>query len=184
MTDVATRTAETYRLFLAVPIPERARSVIRRAMTYYEDSIERFIPEERWHMTLLFLGESPDPTGYLPRITKPLTQAYVPTLTLTHVGRGVTGRQLWVYAAATPLVEKIRSDIADRFKQMRFAAPGLKEDRPFVPHIHVADLATQSRQSLADESATITFNIPAIHIYRSEQGEKGVQYTSLRTIPL
>lgn len=174
----------TFRLFVGIAIPDKQRQVIRGALGAYQKQIASVIPEERWHMTLLWLGDCGDPTTILPAIGKPMPQQFLPTVTLTHVGRGLVERQLWAYGLSTPWLNALRADVAKRLGETGLTAPGLREAKPPVPHIHIAGLKPTAPASLPDELANATFTVPALHLYQAQTIKKKTHYTSLTSIAL
>lgn len=170
------------RLFIAIAIPPRAREILKTSLVQFQDAMKRPISENNWHMTLLFLGQCPNIKGYLARLTKPIPQPFVPTVTITHIGRGAVKRQLWAYASVTPNFEQVRTELVNRLKTMRFQAPGLKEKRLFVPHIRLADL--EGGKILADKAAAVNFAVREVVIYRSHPSKHEVTYEAIGTVPL
>lgn len=173
------------RLFFGLAIPDSTREKISVALSSFDKNSITLRPEAGWHLTLLFLGECPDVKGYLSRMTKPIPQAYVPTVVVTHLGKGLVGHHLWAYAQTPPSLEAVREELFMRLKKMRFAAPGLKEKKPFVPHIHVADLAANHKtEMLPDKPIKSTFAVKEICLFQANKADKEHPYTIVATIPL
>jgi 2'-5' RNA ligase len=175
---------DTYaRLFLAAPVPPTVRELLKGATKEYSNFVEKVVPEEKWHVTLLWLGgEVLNHSQYVSRLSKPLSQAYAPAITLTHVGRGLQRGQLWAYAHVTPMLTQLREALQHRLHSMRFPLPS---QRDYVPHIHVADLFDMSRGfGLADQATPITFPVREIYLYKSVLTPQGSQYQIESTISL
>lgn len=175
---------ETWRLFVGIAIPEKAQTVIQRALGAYAAHIDRVVPPERWHLTLLWLGECPDPTALLPHLSQPMRQQFLPTVAITHLGRGLARQQVWASGLLTPLLGTLRQELMQRIQETRLAAPGLKEVGALVPHVRVATLKPSAPVSLPDELASVTFTVPALHLYRSEIIKKEPRYSVVTSIPL
>lgn len=173
-----------FRLFIGIEIPDKPRKVIRGALGAYQKQIENMIPEERWHMTLLWLGECAEPTDYLAAMGKPMPQQFLPTVTLTHVGRGLASHQVWAYSLSTPLLTALRTDLRARLQGVGLTMPGLAEKKPFVPHISIANFKPSAPASLPDELANVTFAVPAVHLYHSQLRKRQRQYTILTSMAL
>lgn len=172
------------RLFLAIPIPPSADPAIARALEHYPQYIESTIPRERWHLTLVWLGNVLNHAQYLSRLLKPLPQTFVPTISLTYVGRGLQRTQLWAYANPSPMLMAIRTSLLDRLKAMRFQLPPSYR-AAYVPHVHLADLFPMARGvGLADAPATTTFAVPAVHLYQSHRAGNSTRYSLEGTIEL
>ncbi|MEX0650205.1 MAG: 2'-5' RNA ligase family protein [Candidatus Andersenbacteria bacterium] len=182
MNDSAPGTA---RLFLGLSVPEKAKTAIRHAAKHYKEYINQPVAEESWHITLLFLGNVENHKQYVNRLIKPLSLSFVPTVSLTHVGRGFQRDQLWAYAAATPALSGLIAELEKRIKAMRMQYEGGDDHGEYTPHIRVATLLDVTRGiGLPDGAARSTFAPSEIYLYRSHQTEAGVHYTVEATIPL
>jgi 2'-5' RNA ligase len=127
------------RLFVAVVPPDRARVDLDRALSPLRGAAgePRWIPPERWHVTLLFLGTVPeermadlrDAVGTAVGPTSPLT------LRLAGAGHFGAGRRPQVFWAGVDGDVAALTEVADR---LRGAARHLGlpvEDRPFRAHL-------------------------------------------------
>lgn len=171
------------RLFLATAVPPNVRTTLLTATNQYSNFVERIIPPENWHVTLVWLGDEVlNHSQYLSRLSKPLSQAYAPAVTLTHVGRGLQRGQLWAYAHVTPMLTQLRASLLHRLQSMRFPVPPQQE---YIPHIHVANLFDMSKGfGLADHATPLTFPIREIYLYKSTLSPQGSQYQVESTISL
>ena len=131
------------RLFLGLSIPATTHQLFHQALGAFPQYIEKVLPESRWHMTLAYLGDVENPQQYLSRLLKPLPQAYVPTVTVTYVGRGLHRMQLWGYINPSTSLLNVRTQVIDRLKTMRFPLPKTKDE--YLPHIHLANLYPMAR---------------------------------------
>lgn len=173
------------RLFIALPIPDKARAPLLAAAKHYPEYLKRTIPAQRWHLTLLFLGDIANPREYVSRLAKPLVQTYLPTVNITHAGRGLHRLHLWAWATPTPVLEHIRQALVERLKKMRFRFPPQVLDQEFAPHVHIGNFWPVSRSlGLADYPAQTSFAAPLAHIYRSQPTARGVEYIIEASIPL
>ena len=174
----------TARLFIGLAIPDKAKQAIYTALRHYSDYTERKVPEENWHMTLVFLGDIENHKQYISRLSKPIPQAFMPAISLTHLGRGLQRKQLWTYANPTPAVVGLKKSVEDRLKKLRM--PYKKEaERDFVPHIRVADMYDiTSGIGIPDGVINETFTPKEAYLYQSQETPLGVRYTIEATIPL
>lgn len=135
-------------------------------------------------MTLLFLGEVKNHQQYLGRLQQPMRLAFVPTVSVTYVGRGKNRDQLWAYINPTSNLQTVRSELRERLRSMRF--PLQPDNKPFVPHIRLASFYPMARSlGIADVPAPLTFTTSEAYLYKSvlEEG-KPPKYTVETTIPL
>ena len=173
------------RLFIAVPIPDYVRTHLREAVAHFRDSIRSAPSEESWHVTLIFLGtmeEAAALTEHLSEMSEVLPKLFMPTVTLTHAGRGKASGQLWAYAQpAGPLMDvqiKLREEVARR-------VPVTAERRAFVPHIRLAHLQPAAeKNALADLPLSVSFVAREAQLWRSDLSEGQPRYETMGVIPL
>jgi 2'-5' RNA ligase len=172
-------------MFIAIPVPSQIVPAISLAFEEYPQHIEKILPTEKWHLTLLWLGDVENPKQYYSRLTKPMPQSFVPTVRYTHVGRGAQRQQLWAYAEPSPSLLSMREALVARLRTMRFPFPEKPQYEKFIPHTRVANLYSMSGGvGLADFPLTTTFVPKEIHIIRSELTPTGSEYFIENRIPL
>jgi len=172
------------RLFLALPIPPTTASILEQSLQQYPQYIEKVIPTANWHLTMVFLGDVENPMQYLSRLLKLMPQTFMPTISLTYVGRGLQRDQIWAYAHVNPLLTNLRQQLVERLKKMRFPLPA-DHQREFVPHIHLANMYPLARGvGMADHAINVSFAAQAIHLYHSQPQSDGAHYEILGTIGL
>ncbi len=169
------------RLFVGVPIPKKAKAVIKEAAQHYPKKNLQLVPEENWHLTLVWLGEVTDPQQHLTKFHPTLGQAYVLTVSITHLGIGRHEQQLWAYVNPTYALASLRQQLVEHLRAHGFS---WKDDaREFVPHIRVANLVgSPSNIALADCAANFTFPVGASHLYASKLEEGRPHYSTLTKI--
>ena len=161
------------RIFLGIDIPENIRKKIREAMNYYDKYLERVVPEENWHITLLFLGNVDRYSYYLSRIANDLRCPFLLTVSMLYLGRGLKGSQLWAYVEKNNSLINARKELGERVKKARMPVsvdlPKIQEGNNFVPHVRVGDmLKTTQGRGIADRPVAGTFAPKTVNIYRSE----------------
>lgn len=178
-------TSDTPRLFIGLPIPVKARESIENSMRNFKDYIEQPVPAENWHITLMFLGSVENPKQYFSRLEKPLLQSFVPTVSVTHIGRGIKRDQLWAYITPTPALLSLKEAIATRTKALRMQYEGGAEHDEFVPHIRIANLYDVTKGiGIPDGAAKASYTVHMAHVYQSHQTDTGTTYSIEASIPL
>ncbi|MBI1833955.1 MAG: RNA 2',3'-cyclic phosphodiesterase [Candidatus Andersenbacteria bacterium] len=171
---------EMSRIFLAIPIPAAASTVLTNATESYLSEVKDIMPNEKWHITMTFLGEVKDFSQYLPEITASLPQEYVSVVSVTHIGRGKKSDQLWAYVYKTPALEHIRVSIEERLISLGISITN--QEQQFIPHINLAHLKKAGK--VTDTPCSLTFPVHEIGIYQSIPDGQTVQYNRLGDIAL
>ncbi len=172
------------RLFLAIPLPSRIQTILQETLKHYTPYVERVTPQQNWHITLIFLGDVDNYQQLTGGLAQPLTQTFLPTISLTHVGVGCVPTQLWAYANPSPVLANLHAAVADRVHSLNLTIPEHTRKKGFVPHIKLARLSNKSGIGIADYPLAKTFVAKDIHVYRSELSSAGAQYTVEGTISL
>ncbi len=182
------------RLFVAVPLPPKARAAAAAACHPLVDLLPpaRWVPQEQWHVTLWFLGKE----------TRSAVDPLVSTLRrcvggvtpfLTELGGGGTyppGRRARV--AWIGLVDSRGWSALDA--AMRVAATALGRpfgERPVAPHVTVArPRPPWPRQAVATWRRSLPatlgagFAVTAAVLCHSELGPGGARHHELAVLPL
>jgi 2'-5' RNA ligase len=129
------------RLFVAVVPPEHARADLARAMAPLRGSPgePRWVPKDRWHLTLLYLGKVADErtTELQEAIATVAAASPAMELRISGAGRFGSGRRPQVFWAG---VDGDAAELAVLADRLRDAAADLGlsvEDRPFRAHLTV-----------------------------------------------
>ena len=183
------------RLFLAVGFEPGLRRAIHAATAPLREALPDagWVPEDRVHLTLKFLGEQPE------EIVGPLTAA------ISEIGRrhwpvpmrlrGVGAfpnlrrpRVVWVGIAPTPKLELLQHEVEERC-----AALGVEvEGKPFRPHLTIGRLrgteTLDAVREFADVARGLRFRadtlVSAIELVRSTLTASGPRYERLAEAPL
>lgn len=174
------------RLFFAVWPPDAIRRDLWRALAPMREDLPsvRWVPPERLHITLRFMGDVPE--RLLPRLasaSEAVGRAARFRVGLTGTGtfpRRGPARVYWVGVRAEPLT-RLRARL-DRALAREGVAP---DDRIFTPHLTVGRAGgSRSGGKRARSGRTVTlpdlaFTVAAIHLVRSELRPGGPRYTNV-----
>ena len=129
------------RLFVAVDPPTEARAHLDQALDALRGAPgePRWIPAERWHLTLLFLGAVPDDdvAGLRTAVGEAVVGTTPPALRIAGAGRFGAGRRPQVFWAGLAGDVGALTDLADRLRAAVRALGLPVEDRPFRAHLTV-----------------------------------------------
>lgn len=175
-----------YRLFVALSLPE----VVADALTQLQSGLKgaRWIPEDKFHLTLQFIGEA-DRHG-LAEIHSALSGLIAPVFEVRLSACGFFGdkkpRALWVGAEPARALLHLQTKASTALGRAGF--PG--EKRKFTPHVTIAYLAGVSQEAAASFSSMHglftcgPFPISAFHLFQSHLGGEGSHYELLETYRL
>lgn len=176
--------------FIAFYLPTPAKAVLTASLDAYRGKLITTIPEAKWHMTLVFLGDIKLPQETIEQLQKPLHTAYLPAITILSLGaclpagRHAGPSQLWAHIHATPALIQVRKLIINRLTQCGIPIPYEELAREFLPHITLGNTATDSEHiSITDTPAKITFAVREALVLRSIP-EETTSYERITTIPL
>ncbi len=167
------------RLFVGMPIPlELAQALTRRTQAIEVPKGRRTAPENI-HLTLVFLGEVPEPT--LPHIERELSELnFAPfPLKLTSINTFPRGGVLFAEVEPARALLHLQEKVTTSMARCGFAPEG----RPYHPHITLARFQgplrlSQSQQSLPT-SLQRTFTADTVNLYRSNLTPTGSNYEIL-----
>ena len=182
------------RLFIAIPLPPDCAA---RAFEILPASLPalRRVKAENLHLTLAFLGQTPD--DRLGDVTAAASDAAAPvsafTLAFDRAGRFPERgrpRVVWLgLAEGTPSVLELGEGVSAglRSRGLRF------DDRPLAPHLTLARVvegATSAEAKTVGVTVgelaigTLRFEVNDIAVVQSVLSPKGPRYTALATVPL
>lgn len=168
-------------LFLALAVPEGLADALEPIWAHYGSVVDKRQSRERLHLTLVWLGEGRAVSDQLIRtLTQPLPQSFVPTVRLTHIGRGHVRNQLWAYGEAAGPIMGLRQQLIGRLQETRWQLPPQASSFPFTPHIKIASLYDQvSHIGIADYPLVTAFSVKAVRLYKSTREVSGQRVYSV-----
>ena len=183
------------RCFVAVPLPEPVRELLRRvqeALARAEDEV-KWVERENLHLSLKFLGEVTE--EQVSRLTELLNAEAVrwPTLRLSYAGIGAfpeRGAPRIVWAGATGDLEKL-AGLAAAIERAAEAVGVPREGRPFVAHVTLGRVRSLRNlkcfQALVENQRGVPLGEAAVDkfvLYRSTLTSGGPIYEDLACFPL
>jgi 2'-5' RNA ligase len=189
------------RLFFAINFDSRTISAVRKLATEVQDRFGyeqadkvRFMSEENWHLTVLFLGEQDDAalTGIMNAANEAARHFAAPEIVLESVAyapRKEAPRMIWVKTAgpSSRTMGDLRNFLEDKLVEEKVPFPS--DRRPFSGHVTLArlgDIATQGTpEALPDiDRAIHTACVPlSFDLMESELSKRGATYTVLQKFP-
>jgi RNA 2',3'-cyclic 3'-phosphodiesterase len=182
------------RLFIAIPLPsdlaQRAADILPMSLP----ALRRVKPENM-HVTLAFLGQTPD--DRLGEVTDAATEAARPVspfrLAFGRAGRfPERGRPRVVWIGLADGAEGVLQLGAGVYAGLR--SRGMRfDDRPIAPHLTLARIVEDATAAEARTvgaavedlpSANLGFEVSDIAVVQSVLSPKGPRYTALATVPL
>jgi len=175
------------RLFLAVDLPDRVRQEVVALCTQVTGA--RWVKPHQLHITLRFMGQTPDDT--LAELCDRLARVQVPAFTLALRGAGVfpagasarRARVLW-----------LGLDPADPFADLKHAIDAClgpdTERSNFSPHLTLARFTNSPdptlTQFLARHQAyrSAPWTVTCFHLYKSTLSSSGAVHEVVTTYPL
>jgi RNA 2',3'-cyclic 3'-phosphodiesterase len=179
------------RLFVAVDVPREIKEAIEKDVV---DVLRPALQGPRWtrpegrHLTLEFLGETPDER--IPEIARVLRKAAKKNrpfeTSFEEIGGFPTLRRprvIWIgLGEGADQMRSLAADVNRELEPLGFDP----ESRPFTPHYTLARFA---RPRVIAEMADVViphtkFAVNEVVLFRSQLHPKGARYTALEQIPL
>ncbi len=176
------------RAFAAIALPEAVRFELM--LVQQGLPLARTVPPENLHLTLIFLGELPEPR--LDDIDTAFRQVRAPGFEMALSGLGLFGgakpRAVYAGAAETPGLRHLQA-------KAEIAARGAGYDEParrFTPHVTLARLPERLAERGRLEAAVAArggwasdrFRVEDFRLYRSHLAAGGATYEELARYPL
>ncbi|HSX24750.1 MAG TPA: hypothetical protein VLG69_02185 [Candidatus Andersenbacteria bacterium] len=164
-------------VFIACNIPKNTILAIRDGMRSYQHVLATSVPQEKWHCTILFLGNIELSDEMKTILTQPIRQPFHCILTVLSLGQGQNKKQLWAYIQTQQLLTSIRQELIYRAR--------IHEPKEFIPHINVGALENQSDgRPIPDMPVKATWSVSELLLLQSNPNNPGALYEQLGTIPI
>lgn len=183
------------RLFLAINLPGAVIAAMDAAVSALRAAAPslRWIPPEKWHLTVRFIGERS--VEQVPAIRDAIDAAVArhggAPLAIHGIGAFPNFRRarvVWIGVAADPRLEMLHHDI-----ESACVALGMEhEGRPFRPHITLARVPVgideDTLRSLARAARAVRYSqvidVGSVDLMSSELSPEGPRYRLLHSSPL
>lgn len=183
------------RLFVAIEIPEPVRREVARRMAAVRDRLPRarWVDPEMIHLTLLFLGETPE--DRIPALAAKLREAFAKHAPLAaRLSEGGTfpprrpARVAWIGLEAPEELAAVQADaVAAAVEAVGFQP----EDRPFRPHVTLARCdpnwprdAVEKFTNAFPAEVGPPFTVDRGVLMASKLSPKGARYTVVEAFPM
>lgn len=175
------------RLFIAIDLPEDRRDELRHLRT---DALPgRWTPEDQFHITLRFLGDTSD--ADTARLGQRLADIKAPPFRLGADTLGVfpskrKPRVLVAHVNATPELITLQLQISNLTADLGFKA----DRKPFSPHLTLARLKQAAPREVRgylkehEGFSLDPFLVESFRLYESRLGAQGAVHEVLREYPL
>ncbi len=182
------------RLFLAINIPQDIKQKISKKRDQLESLIPgiRFVGEENWHLTVVFLGQQSD-EAFLPIVKsmRDLVPKFVcPEINFSDISYGPlkgTPRMIWLNGDEN--TSKTLSDfkIALEDELIKNGVRFKLENREFLVHLTLAKFSETMRNELPElggefKDLNWLFEAESLDLMESRQTGKGTEYEVLQRI--
>lgn len=176
------------RAFLALDLPAHIRSQL--VLTQFLLPVARKVPPENFHLTLVFLGESP--MAQLEELDSALDRLAFDPFTIRLQGLGLFGKSKPhnLHAAVAPCPELMR--LQEKLVGIARAAGFAPPKRRFTPHVTLSYLGGAAEGGAPLEAAVAQhagfqsepFEAREIVLFRSILKREGAEYDALAHYPL
>lgn len=172
-------------LFLGLAVPDSVAEALPHVWDYYGSLVATTTPRTNLHLTLFRLGDANDITKeQIKTLSQPLPQSFVPTMRLTHIGRGRQRQQLWAYGEAAGPLMALREQLIERLGSTGWSLPKQSAREAFTPHITVATLYEQvSHIGVADYPFITSYTTNEVLLYKSTPAQQGEARSTERPVP-
>lgn len=175
------------RLFVALELPDEARTALAGWADAAAPAAVRRVPAQNLHLTLAFLGSRDENDA---RATGVLLEQVARPLGAQHSAGALwlPPRRPGVLTVALRADDALAALQADLVAALGRAVGFVPERRPFRPHVTVGRVPRGSRidprPALDPPAPDLSFRAPALTLYRSHAGAGGARYEPLERVDL
>jgi len=178
------------RLFIAFLVPEDIKNSIAELVAETQkipglpEEI-RFVPEENWHFTLVFLGYQPE--GKLPAIEdavkscKPSEAVRIEFEKLIYGPSGGLPRMVWLNTTKETLAAlgRIKNELEKEL--MENGVKWRRESRPYRPHLTLAKFRPRPAKNLPliERDVNLGYSTGEINLMKSTLKRTGAEYEKI-----
>ena len=186
------------RAFIGIDLPPEIQRCLEQVTTQLRQRLEgvpvRWVPAEKIHITLKFLGDvSVANIDMLKKIMKSVAPAHQ-AFEISVGGLGAfpkphDPRVIWVGLEIPPELVVVRHGIETEAARLGYT----QEERPFSPHLTLGRVSRNASTSDIHKNANVletykvgflgAVRVEAIHLYRSDLKPGGAIYTRLFSVP-
>jgi len=159
------------RLFVAVVLPDHLKEAIRNYQQEYRSEAIRFVPEDNLHLTLHFIGDTPETVlpGLVEKLQSVAQRNKSFTLNFQETAPGPqlrSPRLIWTRFHEHPVFAGLATDLAHTLE----AAPGAHGK--FIPHITIArlrkDLPKPKNLPILQDKIISDLDVPHFALWNSQ----------------
>ncbi len=180
------------RLFIALPLTKEARDFVGDNSKHLFSKLgdkAKFIPDYKWHFTLVFLGSQPEDTQPLERaIEKTAKEMERPEIRLEKVIYAPPRRKLrmvWLVSdeKSNERMAEINKKLVENLKKE--GVEWREDKRPFNGHINLAKFEPTFIDELPEIESRVDFSYkpPSIELMKSTLKPTGAEYETIFEIP-
>lgn len=187
------------RLFISVPLTDETRDYLRQELAPVKQkfrisetlNLVKWVPEENWHFTLIFLGEQEEmDMDKIKTALKTFNVVNSTTLNVVHLEKitygpvGKRPRMVWVTTdkETSKRFEGIKSKLEKALEEQ--GLKWRKDNRPFNGHITVARIKDTRGLPEIKKALDFEYQAPSINLMTSTLGGSQAKYECIQELSL
>lgn len=181
------------RLFIAIPVPEEIKIELREVLARPQKSSKqvRWMPEENWHLTLVFLGYEeedvvPNIRAAMDEVIETARGLSVQFERICYGPLGHTPRMVWLTTtqSTSRAIDKLKAALEEKLLAQN--VPWDRETRPFQGHITLARFEPRAKSALPDIETPFSarYAAPSVDLMESHLARSGATYSVLYQVAL
>lgn len=187
------------RLFISVPLTDETRDYLRQELAPVKQkfrisetlNLVKWVPEENWHFTLIFLGEQEEmDMDKIKTALKTFNVVNSTTLNVVHLEKitygpvGKRPRMVWVTTdkETSKRFEEIKSKLENALEEQ--GLKWRKDNRPFNGHITVARIKDTRGLPEIKKALDFEYQAPSINLMTSTLGGSQAKYECIQELSL